>query len=93
MSTTTSSSNISKAPGSSLFGSLLLAIWFALSSGVWVYWACLFISYPFGIFSLILWLRMRKKYPDDKRLKWIPISLLLGLVWSVSILISLLISD
>lgn len=69
--------------------SLLLAIWFAFAGMIWTYGAAIYIAYPFGFISLIIWLNIKKE--NRKRTKWIPIILTMGLLLSLSILIYFLI--
>ncbi len=71
--------------------SLLLAIWFALFGMVWTYSAALFVGYPAGIISLIMWTTMKNE--NRKRTKLIPIILTIGLILSVSVLLCFLIWD
>ncbi|MEO6759144.1 MAG: hypothetical protein ABIO24_06795 [Saprospiraceae bacterium] len=68
--------------------SLLSAIWFAFMGVFWVYWAALFIAYPFGILSYLLWRPIRKE--DRFRTKIIPVVLLVGLGLSLITLVVLL---
>jgi NADH:ubiquinone oxidoreductase subunit 6 (subunit J) len=70
---------------------LLCAIWFALAASVWVYWAALFIAYPFGIIAFLLWRYIKNE--NRKRNKAIPIILLIGLMISIVVLIGLLITN
>jgi len=69
--------------------SLILAIWFAFAGMVWVYYSALFIAYPFGLLSFLLWRIIRKE--NRKRTKIIPIVLTTGLVLSMAVLAFLLI--
>jgi hypothetical protein len=62
---------------------LIFAIWFALTSCFWTYFGALFISYPFGIVSYILWRQLKT---ENKKYKSIPIILSIGLVLSVIVL-------
>lgn len=71
------------------FIALLCAIWFAWGGMVWTYCAALFIAYPFGLLSLILWRIIR--HENKKRTKWIPIILTTGLFLSLVVLAGLLI--
>ena len=71
------------------YSAMLFAIWFALTGMVWAYWVALFIAYPFGIISLLIWLSIKKE--NRKRTKWIPRVLTVGLVLSLSVLVYLLI--
>lgn len=70
---------------------LLFAVWFAWTGMVWTYNAALFIAYPIGLISLILWLIIKNE--NKKRTKFIPIILTIGLILSLSLLIYLLIWD
>ncbi len=72
------------------YTALITAIWFAFTGIVWVYWGALFIAYPFGIISLIIWRKFLLN-ENKKRTKLIPAILLLGLVLSLSVLLCLLI--
>lgn len=71
--------------------SLLFAVWFAWTGMVWTYNAALFISYPIGIISFILWRIIKNE--NRKRTKFIPIILTIGLTLSLSVLLYLLIWD
>jgi len=71
--------------------SLLFSIWFAFAGIVWTYGAAIFIAYPFGLISLLIWLTL--KNDNKKRTKWIPRILITGLVLSLSILALFLIYD
>jgi O-antigen/teichoic acid export membrane protein len=70
---------------------LLCAVWFAWTGMVWTYGVALFIAYPFGALSLLLWTSIKKE--NRPRTKWIPIILSIGLILSLSVLIYLLIWD
>jgi hypothetical protein len=72
---------------------LICAIWFAWTGMFWIYWAAIFIAYPGGFISLVLWNLGRKTDRKLKRYKLIPIILLLGLTLSLGTLIFLLIFD
>jgi hypothetical protein len=72
------------------FTSLIAAIWFALTGIVWTYCGALFIAYPFGLLSFILW-RVLVKREHKKRNKIIPVTLLIGLALSLIVLICYLI--
>ncbi|MEO6039164.1 MAG: hypothetical protein ABIQ93_12195 [Saprospiraceae bacterium] len=69
--------------------SLISAIWFAWMGMLWVYWAALFIAYPFGLLSFLLWRVIRNE--NRKRTKLIPVILVIGLALSLGVLIYLLI--
>lgn len=71
--------------------SLLFAVWFAWTGMVWTYNAALFISYPIGIISFVLWTIIKNE--NRKRTKYIPIILTIGLTLSLSVLVYLLIWD
>lgn len=71
--------------------SLLFAVWFAWTGMVWTYNAALFISYPIGIISFVLWRIIKNE--NRKRTKFIPIILTIGLTLSLSVLLYLLIWD
>lgn len=58
---------------------------------IWVYCAALFVSYPIGLVSLLLWAGIRNE--QRKRTKFIPILLTVGLVLSLTSLVALLIFD
>jgi len=73
------------------YSAILFAIWFAWTGGIWTYSAALFIAYPFGVISLLIWLSIRKE--NRKRTKWIPRVLIAGLILSLSVLVYLLIWD
>jgi hypothetical protein len=68
---------------------LICAAWFMLTGIVWVYLAALFIAYPFGLISFLLWLSIRNE--NKKRTKIIPIALGIGLLLSLSVLVYMLI--
>lgn len=70
---------------------LIFAIWFAWTGMAWTYNAALFIAYPFGLISFIIWRVI--KIENKKRTKFIPIILSIGLILSLTILIYLLIWD
>lgn len=67
----------------------IFAAWFAFFGMVWTYWGALFVAYPFGLISFILWRVI--KSDGKKRNKTIPIILSVGLVLSLSVLVYLLI--
>lgn len=71
--------------------SLLLAVWFAGTGMVWIYSAAIFISYPFGLLSFILWRIIKNE--NKKRTKYIPIILMVGLVLSLTVLVGLLLTN
>lgn len=70
---------------------LLCAVWFALMGFVWTYNAALVIAYPVGLLSLVLWWMIRRE--ARKRTKAIPIVLGIGLTLSLSVLVTLLITN
>jgi hypothetical protein len=70
---------------------LICAIWFAWTGIVWTYWTALFIAYPIGIISFILWKTVKNE--PRKRTKAIPIILAIGFILSLTVLIYLLIWD
>lgn len=68
---------------------LITALWFALTSYIWAYWAAVVISYPFGIISYFLWQKIR--HENRQRTRIIPIILGIGLFASAAMLLCLLI--
>ena len=63
------------------FIAIVAAIWFAISSAFWVYLFNVFLSFPFGLLSFLIWLYIRK---DEKtRNKWVAGILIFGIVVSV----------
>lgn len=68
---------------------LICAAWFMLTGIVWVYLAALFIAYPFGLISFLLWLSIKNE--NRKRTKIIPIALGIGLLLSLLVLVYMLI--
>ncbi|RYG17087.1 MAG: hypothetical protein EOO07_11865 [Chitinophagaceae bacterium] len=68
---------------------LLFAIWFSVTAYIWVYWLAAIFSYPFGIASYLIWNYL--KTDGKKRNKIIPIVLLIGIVFSLTVLVVLLI--
>ncbi len=73
--------------------SLILALWFLLTCGVWVYWISLIIAWPAGIISAILYLKGINQDPNYARYKWVKWILITGVVWSLSVLVYLLIFE
>ena len=69
--------------------SLIMAIWFALTSSFWVYYVNIMLSFPFGILSLILWSKGRKIDDRTDRYKAITIILIIGVAVSLVMLVSL----
>ena len=67
---------------------LILAVWFAFTGIIWIYWLAVIIAYPFGLLSFILWRTIRKE--KTKRVKLIPIILTVGLICSITVLVFLL---
>ncbi|WP_140937426.1 hypothetical protein [Sphingobacterium lumbrici] len=63
---------------------LVFALWFTTTGIFWVYWAALFVAYPFGIASLFIWQNI--KNDGKKRNKIIPIVLIIGLLCSIGML-------
>jgi hypothetical protein len=59
------------------YGSLFLAIWFALTGFIWTYLANIFISFPFGVLSFYL-LNKGKQIDPNKSRYWITISFLVA---------------
>lgn len=70
---------------------MVMAIWFALTAWTWTYLICLFISYPFGVISFIIWLNLRKTNPE--RSQWILKILTIGFIVSIVMLVVLLIAN
>jgi hypothetical protein len=84
--------NITK--GDLIFSSaLILAIWFALTGILWVYWLALIFAYPAGLLSLGLWYQGRKTDRKLNRYRLIPIILVSGLLASMGMLTYLLLFD
>jgi hypothetical protein len=70
---------------------IITATWFALTGIAWAYYACLVIAYPFGLTSFLIWRSIKR---DGKsRNKFIPIILIIGLVFSISVLLYLMLVD
>jgi len=67
--------------------SLVCAIWFALTSGLWTYFANVVLSLPFGILSLILWIVGRERDSMKARYRFVPIILTVGLIIAIVSLI------
>jgi hypothetical protein len=56
---------------------LACAIWFALTSWIWIWLFAIFFSYPIGLIALFLWLYERRKNPENSmnsRVLWILIA-------------------
>lgn len=69
------------------YGSLVCAIWFALTASLWAYLANVFISFPVGVVSLFLCYKEKQIAPDNNRYK---ITLSILIAGAVVSLISLL---
>jgi len=67
---------------------LVFAIWFALTSWLWTYLMNIFISYPFGVVALLLYLKRRKIEPESKANKSVLLILIAG--WIISIVAAVL---
>jgi hypothetical protein len=65
--------------------SFLLALWFSLTGIVWVYGAALFIAYPFGFTSFVLWKFFLEG--EHRESKLIPTILSLGFILSILVLL------
>ena len=70
---------------------MVAAVWFAWMGMLWLYWGALFLAYPFGILSLVLWFKIRDE--QKARTKYIPIVLAFGLFLSLAALAYYLITD
>ncbi len=66
---------------------VIMACWFAVIGAFWAYWIALFLAYPFGIISLLIWLTIKKD--DKKRNVAIPAILGAGLFLSLATLLYL----
>jgi len=75
------------------FTSLILAIWFALTSYIWTYLANLIISLPFGIISLLLWRKGKEMDSRPKRYKIIAVTLVIGIILSLITLVYFLVNE
>jgi hypothetical protein len=73
------------------YSSVILAVWFALTSWVWVYYANLIYSLPFGLLSILFLYIGKKGDTDSGRYKVPAIILTIGAVISIVTLIFLLI--
>jgi hypothetical protein len=62
---------------------LVLAIWFMVTSAAWTYLANVFISFPFGLIAFLLWINGRKKEPGSRRYSVIAGILIAGVVIAV----------
>jgi hypothetical protein len=67
---------------------LVFAIWFALSSWIWVYLFNVFFSYPFGAVAILLYFFEKKRNPGNYLNKWVLIILIAG--WLSSLVVMLL---
>lgn len=67
----------------------IFALWFMLTSSFWIYYINLFISFPFGLISFLLWLKFRKYYTNIKRTSILSM-LIIGVLIAVKSLIILL---
>jgi hypothetical protein len=68
---------------------MLLAVWFAITGIVWVYWAAVVIAYPAGLISLWIYFNIRRE--NKKRAKILIITLGIGLALSLGVLLALVI--
>jgi hypothetical protein len=71
----------------------LCAVWFLFTSYIWVYFACLFISYPVGIMAAILWYFGKRRKNNPAYYKLVPLLLLVGLTFSLVVLAYLLVFE
>ena len=69
---------------------ILLSVWFAITSGLWVYYMNLVISFPIGILAFLLWKYSKKKYGSTLLNKIAGIILLIGMTISLISLLLLL---
>jgi hypothetical protein len=69
---------------------LLSAIWFALTSWIWVYYFNLFISFPFGIAGFFIWKKWHKSPEESRRYAFVKWVLMIGVASSLLFLIGLL---
>jgi small neutral amino acid transporter SnatA (MarC family) len=70
---------------------IVTAIWFVWTGMLWVYSACLVISYPIGLISFFIWLKIKRDFKPRNR--YIIRILITGLMLSLSVLILFLIFD
>lgn len=63
---------------------VLFAIWFALTSWAWLYYIALYISYPFGVISLLIYLYSPYSYAKSA----IKVILCIGLAVSIVALLA-----
>jgi len=73
------------------YTSVILAIWFALTSWVWVYYANLMYSLPFGLLSILFLYLGKKGDTNSGRYKVPAVILTIGAAISIVTLIFLLI--
>lgn len=73
------------------FGSLICAVWFLLTSAMWIYFINVFVSFPIGIVAIFLVLAGRKVEGNTKRLKVVFIIVLTGCLVAAATLIGYLI--
>ena len=67
---------------------IVSAVWFVFAGMLWVYFAALFIGYPFGFASYLIWKKIKAE--NRPRTKFIPIILIIGLSLSLLVLVGLL---
>jgi len=68
---------------------MVFAIWFALTSWLWTYLMNIFISYPFGVIALLLFLKERKRDPQNVLNNRVLLVLIAG--WIISIVAAVVI--
>jgi len=68
---------------------MVFAIWFALTSWLWTYLMNIFISYPFGVAALLLFLKERKRDPQNILNNRVLLVLIAG--WIISIVAAVVI--
>lgn len=73
------------------FTSVILAVWFALTSWAWFYYVNLFYSLPFGILSLLFWYLGKKGDTNPGRYKVSKVILMIGIISAVLTLLLFLI--
>ncbi|HEY8399659.1 MAG TPA: hypothetical protein VIK89_00280 [Cytophagaceae bacterium] len=74
------------------FVSLILALWFALTAGAWFFWLNLFVSFPAGILSFILYKQGIKDDTRKNRYKIIKVIWVIGIIVSLGMLVYILLS-
>lgn len=74
-------------------GALICALWFLMTGWLWVYFANLVISMPFGLLGFYFWSKARNLDPANKLVKTSLIILILGILVSIATLIALLIEN